>query len=262
MNIVIHEFKSNFRSLLIWSVSLVFLYFVASIEFNAFNGNPEILDAMAQFDVFFQALGAGNVDITTPSGFLSLVSIYIYLPLSIYSGMLGAGIISKEEKNRTAEFLFTLPISRRNVLINKVIVAFINTIVINVVLMVGLAFIFMRFNVDSEFYQFLINLSIGVLITQFIFLGLGLLLSSLLKQYKLSGAVTVSILITTFMLNILIGFVEDLDFLKYISPFNYFSASMMLEGDFQITFVLISLGLIISTISGLFYFYPKRDLYI
>ena len=53
------------------------------------------------FQQFYGALGAGNVNIMTPEGFLSLLSIYIYLPLAIHAGLLGAGIISKEEKNKT-----------------------------------------------------------------------------------------------------------------------------------------------------------------
>lgn len=262
MNIIIRELKANLKSFLIWGLSLVGLYLVASIEFSAFAGDETIVDAMAEFEDLFRALGSASADMTTPQGFLSILSIYIYLPLAIYSGLLGSGIISKEEKNKTAEYLFTLPISRQRVITSKLIVAFIYTLLINLLVIFGCYLAFIRFNPEPIFYTFLFNLSVGVLLTQLIFLSIGVALSSVIKQYKLSGAITIGIMIATFMLNILIGFVEELDFLKYISPFNYFNSANMLASNFEISFVIISLGIIVAGISTLLLFYPKRDLYI
>lgn len=261
MNIIKRELQANFKSLLIWGLSLVSLYFVASIEFNAFAGDQAIADAMAQFETLFQALGTASSDMTTPEGFLSILSIYIYLPLAIYSGLLGSGIIAKEEQNKTAEYLFTLPVSRKKVITSKLIVAIFYSIVINLVVILGCYVSFVRFDPDPIFYTFLFNLSIGVFLTQLIFLSIGIALSSILKQYKLSGAITISIMISTFMLNILIGFVEDIEFLKYISPFNYYNSANMLESNFELSFILISMVIIVGGISSLLFFYPKRDLY-
>jgi len=262
MNIIKRELRANLKSFLIWGLSLVSLYLVASIEFNAFAGDPTIADAMAQFETLFQAIGADSADMTTPQGFLSILSIYIYLPLAIYSGLLGSGIISKEEKDKTAEYLFTLPITRKKVITNKLIVAIFYSIATNLLVILGCYLAFVRFDPDPIFYTYLFNLSIGVFLTQLIFLSIGIALSSVLKQYKLSGAITISIMIATFMLNILIGFVEDLDFLKYISPFNYFSSANMLASNFELIYIVISFVIIGGGIGTLLFFYPKRDLYI
>jgi ABC-2 type transport system permease protein len=260
MNLFKHEFISNFKSLLIWTVSLLFLYGVASIEFEAYYGNAQIADAMAQFEIVFQALGTSAADMTTPEGFLSILSVYIYLPLGIYSGMLGASIISKEEKDKTAEFLFTLPVSRQKVLGYKGLTAVLNTFLINLISMVGIFIIYSRFEADKEFIDFIVHLSIGVFLTQLIFLGIGLVLASVLNQFKLSGAITVILLTATYLINILIGFVEELDFLQYITPFAYFPSSKMLEGTYEPVFVIITLVVFITSFAGVFYFYPKRDL--
>lgn len=261
MNIIKRELQANMKSLLIWTSSLISIYFVASIEFGAFQGDPVIADAMAQFEALFQALGSQSSDITTPQGFLSILSIYIYLPLAIYSGLLGSGIISKEEKDKTAEYLFTLPVSRRKVILSKLFVAILYSMLINLIIILGCYLAFMRFNPEDIFFTFLRNMSLGVFLTQMIFLSIGVALSSLLKQYKLSGTITISIMIATFMLNILIGFVEDLDFLKYFSPFNYYNSSNMLEGIFELSFLLITFSIVIAGISSLLIYYPKRDLY-
>lgn len=262
MNIFIKEFKSYLLPLIIWVVALVTVHGVASIEFDVFQGDESIAAAMEQFESLFQALGTSPQDITTPAGFLSILSIYISLPLAIYSGLLGSGIISKEEKNKTAEFLFTLPVSRRKVLFNKLYVAITNSVLINVLLMGSIVILYGRFNPDKDFYIFLRNIAIGTLILQLIFLSIGVALSSVLKYYKKSGSLTVIVLTSSFLLNILLGFVEDLDFLKYISPFNYYTPDLMMAGNFEPVFLILSVLIVASGIFSLFYFYPKRDLYI
>ena len=64
------------------------------------------------------------------------------------------------------------------------------------------------------------------------------------------------------MLNMLVSLVEDLDFLKYIIPFQYFEVSEMLAGNFELIFILLASVIIISCFTGVFIFYEKRDLYI
>lgn len=264
MNIFKFEFKSNLIALLVWVGALSTIFAGASVEFSAFQGSEELKEFMEgeMFQVFFQALGADMLDMTTPEGFLSILSLYIYLPLSIYSGLLGAGIISKEEKNKTAEYLFTLPVSRRKVITVKVLTALLFTILINLIMIGMCALIFWRFSPDQIFYNFLLNLSIGVFFTQLCFLSVGFGLASVLKDYKKSGSITVAILISTFMISILVGIVDEAEFLKYITPFQYFVASDMLHGDFSVIYFILSLLITVTGVSTLYYFYQKRDLYI
>jgi ABC-2 type transport system permease protein len=237
--------------------------YVATIEFETYAGNQEILDAMASFEGLFQALGASVSDITTPEGFISIVSLYIYLPLSIYSGLLGSNIISKEEKDKTAEYLFTLPVKRDQVIRSKLIVSLFYSLLFNILLLSVVCVSYLRFDRSDQYFSFLFNLSIGVFLTQIIFLGLGMILSSALKEYKKSGGITVAALISTFMLSMLITMVDGkLDFIKFLIPFSYFPANEMLAGDFNIFYIIISIGVFISTTTATFIFYKKRDLYI
>lgn len=264
MNIIKHELKANVIALILWVVALCTIIFLVSFEFEVFQGNETIQEFMDSpvFAQFYGALGAGNVSIMTPEGFLSILSIYIYLPLSIHAGLLGSGIISKEEKNKTAEYLFTLPVSRTDVLLSKFLVGFIYIVLANVIVVGSATIIFSRFETSDTYYQFLRNLSIGVFVTQFIFYSIGIGLASVLKDYKRSGAITVGLLLGTYMLSVLSNMVEQANFLRFFSPFRYFAASEMIENEFSFIYILISFIIIASGIVSLFYFYRKRDLYI
>ena len=263
MNIIIRELRANLLPLLVWFFPLALIMYAASIEFDSFAGDAAIAEAMESFEILFQALGTEVIDMTSPEGFIGLVSLYVYLPLSIYSGLLGSGIISKEEKNKTAEYLFTLPVERNTVILSKFIVALLYSAIINIAIIFVLFVTYMNYDVSDYYVQFLVNMSIGVFLTQIIFLGVGMILSAVLKHYKKSGSITIGILMSTFMLSILIGMVDGkLDFIKFAIPFQYFPSGDMLSGDFNIGYIILSLIIFISTVGSTFYFYKKRDLYI
>lgn len=261
MNIIKRELKANLKGIIIWIVSLSFIFFAASFEYEAFANNQDIADAMASFDFLFEAMVGAPVDISSPEGYLSLVSIYIYLPLGIYSGLLGSNLISKEERDKTAEYLFTLPV-KEEVLLKKLTVGFIYTVVINAFVLTITYFAFGRLGTSGSYNQFVFNLAIGVLLTQLIFFAIGAFLSAVLKQYKRSGAITIGILMASYMLGVLSELSDKLEFIKYITPFKFFDVSKMLIGEFELIFILISTLVIGLCISGVFFFYKKRDLYI
>ena len=252
--------KANLKSFIIWSVALAAIFFAASTEFEAYYGNTDIIEAMKTFEPLFDALGGSIQNMTTPTGYLVLVSFYIYLPLSVYAGLLGSGIISKEEKDKTAEFLFTMPTSRAHVITAKLMVSIGYILLLDLVAVGVNVFAYSRFDLTSDFYQFALYLWIGVLLTEFIFLAIGMFLSSILKQHKLSGSITIAILISTFMISMLIGFVEEAAFLKYFTPFQYFPADKMSNGTFGFIYLLLTLFIVGGSIFGLYFFYRKRDL--
>lgn len=264
MNIIKREMKANLKSLIVWMVSLTLLFFAASSEYSVFAENEEIAALMqnpAFLDVF-KALGVNKIDIMSPEGYLSLMSFYIYLPLAIYSALIGSGIIAKEERDKTAEYVFTLPVTRNKVLASKLIVAILYSLFLTLWLMLFSYWAFGRIASSNNFTPFMINLTMGVFFTQLVFLSIGLVLSSILKQYKKSGSITLGILITTFMISMLTQITDKVDFLKYVTPFQYFNVNDMLSGEFAIEFLVVSFVIVASCITGLFYFYNKRDLYI
>ncbi len=265
MNIIKRELKANLKTFIIWILVLTLLLFAASTEFGAFQDNPAFLDSfegMEGMEAMFDAIGGSFANMSTPEGFLSLMSIYLYLPLSIYGALLGSSIISKEERDRTAEYLFTLPIKRNQVLLRKIIVAITYQILFVVYILLASILVFSRYGIDSNFYNFMLYMFVALSFTSLIFLTMGMMFSSVLRQYKKSGAITLGILITTYMLSMLIRLVEELEFLNYVVPFQYFEVTDMLNGDIKWIFVVISIIIISSCISAVFYFYKRRDLYI
>jgi len=264
MNIFIRELKANFKSLLIWCAILSLLIMIAVAKFSAFAGDPEMLkmlDAMppALLDAF--KLRAFNL--TTLSGFYGIMFIYFGLMGAIAAAMWGSEIISKEERDKTVEFSLVLPVSRSRVITAKALAALINCIAfVLITWLISIAAV-QSYNPDQEFMDFLTLEMQAMFVIEMIFLAIGLLLGCAMKQYKLSGSTAVGIILTTYFISIISGMKEELNFLKYFTPFNYFDAGELFRtGQMDGSYLLLSAAVIIVCLIGAYWIYNKRDLYI
>lgn len=264
MNIIKRELRANIKSMIIWSISIAFLVFIWMVEFKAFVGNPaidEFMNSMPQG--MLNAMGMANINFGTLEGFIVGIWLYIYLVLGIQAVLLGSSIISKEERDKTAEYLFALPISRKKLILGKTISAIINLLILNIITLISLILSTLDYDKGENFYSFIGLLVLALFIFQMIFLSVGMLVSSLNKRYKKSGNISVSILMISFLASSLMNMVDSLDFLKYLTPFKFFDASYIAkELSLEPVYLIISLLIIVIGIGGSFIFYTKRDLHI
>lgn len=264
MNIFLRELRSNLKSLLIWS-GIVFLFSVIGFsKFSAFYNNPELLaimDSMPQGMI--AALNMNAFNLTTVTGFFGIMIMYFGLILAISAAMWGSDIISKEERDRTVEFSLTLPVTRARVVTAKTAAAAVNCVILLLVLWGATLFGAQNFNPDGEFYRFVFLGVLSFFIMQMIFLALGIFLGCALKKYKLAGSAATAVILVTYFTSILSGLTENLDFLKYFTPFKYFDAAAILRDNrLEWTFVLLSVGIVIVLLIGAYTAYNRRDLYI
>ncbi len=264
MNIVFHELRANLKSLIIWSLIAVLFSMVGFSKFSAFYGNPDLLAIMDSMPpAMINALSMNAFNLTTVTGFFGIMIVYFSLILSISAAMWGSDIISKEERDKTVEFSLTLPVTRSKLITAKTIAVAVNCIILLLVTwgvtLVGAQ----NYNPDSEFYRFVMISMLSMFFLQMIFMGLGIFLGCAMKQHKRAGAVAISILLASYFASILYGLNNDLKFLKYLSPFEYFKPVKILqESSLEISFILLSLAIIAVFMAGAYMFYQKRDLYI
>ncbi len=264
MNIFLREFKANFRSLLIWAVIIVLFIWIAMTKFSAYAENPEMLEILDNMPpALLEAFQMNAFNLTTVEGFFGVCFTYFALLSTVFAAMLGSDIISKEERDKTVEFTLTLPVSRRKLVTAKILAAVVHSIAFLLIIW-GITLIsVIPYEPDRDFYNFVALCMVALVIMQFTFLAVGILLGCALKQYKRAGSIAVSLLLGTYFLSVISGLNEKLDFLKYFSPFKYFNPAMLLhEMRLDITFVWISLGIIAVCIAAGYVTYSRRDLYI
>jgi ABC-2 type transport system permease protein len=264
MNIFLRELKANLRSLLIWGVIVFLLITEGFAEFSAIAGNPEILAILDEMPpAMVAALNFDAFNLTTVTGFIGVMFTYFALMLTLSAIMWGSDIISKEERDKTVEFSLSLPVTRRKLITAKTLAVLVNCVALNLITWGVTLSYAAKYQPDSEFYKFVSLSMLALFILQMIFLAVGILLGSAMKQHKRASSVAVALLLGTYFLSILPSLNKDLEFLKYFSPFIYFDTVALLhESKFDLTFVWLSVGIVVVSMVGAYISYAKRDLYV
>ena len=264
MNIFLRELKANLKSLIIWCVVTALFILVGVAKFSAYYNNPEMLSILNSLPAsVIDAMGMRAFNLTTLNGFYGIMFVYFALLGGIAAAMWGSDIISKEERDKTVEFSLVLPVTRSKVITAKALAALVNCIVFTLVTAAVSVGVAQRYNPDQSFYNFLILEMEAMFIIELIFLAVGLLLGCALKQYKRASSLGIAIILVTYFFSIITVLKQNLDFLKYFTPFKYFdSAQLFKDGRMEVPYLLLSLAIIVVCVATAYVTYQRRDLYI
>jgi len=127
MNLTIYkmEMKLHFKSFAIWSASICGILFFGMLFFPAISADGLLVQMETLFENpmmkgMLAAFGADIYSMSTLTGFyVTYNSIYNVLLACIFASSLAGNLLSKEEADKTAEFLFTRPVSRNHIFISK-----------------------------------------------------------------------------------------------------------------------------------------------
>lgn len=264
MNIFIRELKANFKSLLIWAFIVLLFAVIGFAKFSAYYGNPELLAILNDMPApLVEAFKMNAFNLTTITGFYGVMFTYFALIVSIAAAMWGSDVISKEERDKTVEFSLTLPVTRRRVVTAKSLAALVNSVALLFVCWGAILYGASSYPAEEGFSSYVALSMLAMFMMELIFLALGIFLGCALKQYKRAGSIAVSLLLGTYILSIMAGLDQNLDFLQYLTPFSYFNpAKILINSSLELTYVLLSLGIIAAAMVGAYLTYNRRDLYI
>jgi ABC-2 type transport system permease protein len=263
MNIFFREMKAYRKSLIIWGIGMFFLIVGGMGKYAGSTASGQSLnEIMTQMPKSLGAVfGVGVFDLSKASGFYGVLFMYIAVMAAIHASMLGANIISKEERDKTSEFLFVKPVSRSRVISFKLLAALTNVIIFNIISAVTSAAIVGYYAKGEDVNGIIAKLMVGLFILQLIFMFIGSGIASASKNPKTAPGAATGILLFTFILSIGIDLNEKLDALKYITPFKYYEARLMMYGGgFKAVYLAISACLIAALLYITYTSFRKRDL--
>lgn len=261
--IIVRELKAGRKSMLIWMAGMLFMVAIGAAEYGTVVDNAE--DIMPMMDMLPRIVrvifGMDILPVTTPLGYYVCMYLWYAIVAFAHAAVLGATIIAKEEKNRTAEFIFTMPYSRQVIITGKIIAAVLNTLAMTIFTFICIVTTLVsQMSGPSILPQILLTM-VGMFFAQLMFLALGLLFSAVFKSHRAALSLSVGLMIFTYVLAVIIEFGGGMAFLDILTPFRYFFAPTVVESGISLMFLLLSL--IVVGVSGFFTYrlYEKRDIH-
>ena len=214
------EFKFNLKSFIIWTSILVALFLLVFLMYP-YIMNEETTQSLDDMLKSFspEMLKAFNMDVTsinTAYGWLKSEGfMFVLLIIGFYSSLTGSSILLKEENDLTIEYLSSLPIKRKSIVTNKVIVGI--TSVILMTLLLGI-FNYICLVISGDFNQKeYILLSLTPILIGLPLFGINLFISTFFHKTKKTLGISLGLVFLFYILNILSELSTNVEFLKYFS---------------------------------------------
>jgi ABC-2 type transport system permease protein len=261
MNIFFRELKANRKALIIWSICMFLGVLSGMAKYTGYSSGANS-DVFNKMPFTMKALfGFGSFDVTTISGFFAFLFTYLVVAAAIHAVLLGNGIVAKEERDKTSEFLMTKPVSRTAIITSKLFAAAVNVIIVNVVSLLSSIAMVAVYNKGKDITGEILAFFISMLIIQVIFLSFGAFLAVLIKNSKASGSLAAGILFVSYLISKITDLTDKVNYLNILSPFKYFNNVDIVNGNGLSLFAtVVSILLSAAFFGSAYILYQKRDL--
>ncbi len=261
MNIFIHELKAYRKSTIIWSISLVAIAVIMLSMFPAINkdaaGFKKLLGAYPP--AVTKAMGISVDSVTSFLGFYSsLTLLYVLLCSAIQAMNLGTSILSKEVREKTADFLLTKPVKRGTIITAKVLAAIVSLIYTNIIYITGASIMAKVVNTTFFDYKIFFMLSLTVFFVQLMFMFLGIIVSVVVPKIKSVLTVSLSTVFGFFFIDMFSSII-GVNTMRYIIPFRYYDSAYIIKNSaYEGKFIIIEIIFIIVTLAVSYFIYSKK----
>ncbi len=262
MNIFRYELKAYRPSILIWACSMALLAILYIFLFKGLGNDIESFKAFLNNmpDAIKTSFNILIDSIATLEGFYSFVFSFVLLCGAIQAMNLGTAIVSKEVREKTADFLLTKPVSRIAIMTSKLLAAITALALTNIIYlgltMTAAAVVVERFDVKIFFL-----ISLTMFFVQLMFMALGILISVMARKIKSVISVSLSTVFAFYIIGSLGSFLGE-EKVRYFSPFRYFEPAYIIQyGAYETSFAIIAVIFIMAAIAASYLIYLRKDIH-
>ena len=260
MTLVQHELKQSRISLIVWTLSIASLLAVCVFLYPSMKNEMDAVSEMfSSMGSFTAAFGMDKVSFGTLTGFYVVeCGNIVGLGGAFFAALCGISVLAKEEKEHTAEFLMTHPLSRWRVVTDKLIAVIFQLVILNVAVYLTAVVSIALIGEDIPWKELnLLHLAYFFLQVETATVCFGI--SAFLRRSGMGIGLGIAMLF--YFLNLVANITEEADFLKYITPFGYAEGadivnSLSVNGEMLAVGVAFTVaGIVISYVK-----YCKKDL--
>ena len=261
MTIFKHELRRGRTSFIIWTAAIAFLLAVCIFLFPEMKDKMEGMnDMFSSMGSFTAAFGMDKLNFGTLIGYYAIeCGNVLGLGGALFAALCAVGVLSKEEKERTAEFLLTHPVSRVRIMTEKLVSVLVRVAVLNVIIYAVSAGSMLAVGEAVPWKEFnLLHAAYLILQLELAFVCFGI--SAFMRRGSLG--VGLGVAAGTYVLNLIANITESASSLKYVTPFGYCDGATVVT-DGRLDWAKIAVGCAISAVAvtAAYVKYPRKDIH-
>ena len=254
------ELRQGKTALIVWTAAIGFLLAVCIFLFPEMKGEMDTLTSVfASMGSFTAAFGMDRLNFGELSGFYAIECGNILgLGGAFFAALTAVNVLAKEEKDRTAEFLLTHPVSRGRVLAEKLCAVLAQITAMNAVLL-ALSLGCMAAIGEDIPWRTVLLLHLGYFLLQTELAGVCFGISAFIRR---SGpGIGLGLAAAMYFLNLISNLSSSAEFLRYVTPFAYCEgADIISSGELDTALVLLGLGYAVAAAAAGCLHYTRKDI--
>ena len=260
MTVFFHEIKRGRTALTIWTAALAFMLGVCVFIYPEMAGDMEELSSMfADMGSFSSAFGLDRLNFGEFMGFFGVeCGNTLGIGGTIFAAVLGISALANEERDRTAEWLLTHPVSRARVVVQKLAAVMVQVLVFNAVIAAVTAGAIVAIGEQVAGVEIALIFAAYTLM-QLCVAALAFGVSAFLRRGGM--AIGIGGAFGLYFLNILANLTEDAKPLKYLTPLSFAdSAYIMDHHALDGAYVAVSAVIAVTVLTAGTVYYLKKDI--
>ncbi len=253
------ELKRTRKGLLIWSLIVGLTAYLGILEYPVLAPYTDMLTSTLSMipKIAQLVFGVYNVRLGDTIGYYIVMYYWAGLIVFVHAIYTGASIISKEQRDKTAEFLFTKPVRRRDIVWAKLFAGLVNIIGVGAVTLAMSLLAMIPITNDPTAYGQVLLSGIGMFLTQCVLMAIGLLCSAISKTYKSGVMLALAVLVASYCLMFFVQYI-DMPQINFLSPLLYFSVSEVVVSGLNVWYILLSAAVIAASTIFTLRLYEKK----
>lgn len=266
MNVYLWEMKRNIKSVMIWTAILIVLLLMYVAFYPSIAKDAELLSRLMKMmpRAFLRIFGLENFDFTNLLNYLATVSsIFVTLVGSVFASLLALNMISKEESEKTAEFLLSKPVKRSKILWQKLLMLASSILILDAMLCLFSLLVMGYFGSGGSDHGKFWVFWLSQLILHMSIANLVLCITICLKRQENSISFAMGSVFVLYVLSMISKLSEQARFLSYFTPFYYSDGVRIVKnGSMEPIFLILYLLLNGATTLISFTVYSRKDIYV
>ena len=254
------ELRQGKTALIVWTAAIGFLLAVCIFLFPEMKGEMDTLTSVfASMGSFTAAFGMDRLSFGELSGFYAIECGNILgLGGAFFAALTAVNVLAKEEKDRTAEFLLTHPVSRGRVLAEKLCAVLSQITAMNAVLL-ALSLGCMAAIGEDIPWRTVLLLHLGYFLLQTELAGVCFGISAFIRRG--GPGIGLGLAAAMYFLNLISNLSSSAEFLRYVTPFAYCEgADIISSGTLDTALVLLGLGYAVAAAAAACLHYTRKDI--
>lgn len=260
MTILKHELSRGRSSLLIWTAAISFMLAICVLIYPEVSAQMgDISDLFADMGAFTQAFGMDRLNFGEFIGFFGIeCGNVLGLGGAFFAALMGISALAKEEKEHTAEFLLTHPVSRSRVITQKLLAVWVQVTILNLAVIAVTALSVLAIGEKADVGTMaLVFLAYYLMQIEVAAVTFGI--SAFLRRGSLG--IGLGLAAAMYFLNIIANLMEETEFLKFITPFGYTeSADIIADKAIPLSYLCAGMALAVVGVTASFLKYTKKDI--